>query len=475
MSLDSTVNVRAFKDIPGPATHWLLGNIGQFEKNLFHHFCYQQVQDFGPISKIRFMHKTILIVSRAETVQTLLKDRPEGFRRSSTLAGIFKDIGIEGTFTTEGQQWQRQRRLINPAFAPTKLKNFYSTLQTITQRLCHVIEEHQGQALEMQQLFMRYTVDVTSSLAFGDDINTLENSELELQQHLNRVFPMISSRLRSGFPYWRYFKKQKDRELDNSLRFIKTQVNHFIAKAEQRLQDRAQQQGIEISAVEAQDVLETMIQSRDEAGNTYTNEELFSNVMILLLAGEDTTANTLAWTIDRLADHLTVQDAIFNEIQANYPSSGELSLEDLDNFPLTFAAAQEAMRLKPVLPYTFLESNKDTEIEGYHIPEGTSMLVLLAHDAYNAELFPNPEQFNVERWLNISDQQRKTYAQHLMHFGFGPRLCPGRQLAFMEMKIALIEMLKRYRFSREGEQVAAKDVKAVTVAPDKVDVMVTRR
>lgn len=477
MSIEAMVDTKPFNQIPGPKAHWLLGNIGQFDKTLFHRFCFQQAKDFGAISKIRFMHKSILIVSRAETVQRLLKDRPEGFRRASNVANVFKDMGLEGAFTTEGKQWQRQRRLINPAFTPAKLKQFYPKIQAITQHLCQTLAlETQGhQSAEMHQLFMRYTVDITSSLAFGAEINTLQNPELELQQHLSRIFPMISQRLRSGFPYWKYFKREQDRELEKSLRFVEAQVENFIHRARDRLQHRAQTMGVELDAVGTQDVLEAMIQSKDENGLPFSKEELFGNVMTLLLAGEDTTANTLAWTIDGLAEKPDVQDEIFAEIQENYPENAALSLQDLDKFPLTFAAAQESMRLKPVAPYTFLENNQDTTIEGYYIPKGTAILVILSHDGQDSKLFPKPEQFDIHRWLAISDEQRKEAAQRLMLFGYGPRLCPGRQLAFVEMKLALIEILKRFKFTRTDSQKAAKEITAFTLAPDKVEVTVQLR
>jgi cytochrome P450 len=198
------------------------------------------------------------------------------------------------------------------------------------------------------------------------------------------------------------------------------------------------------------------------------------------LAGEDTTANTLAWAIDYLVDKPALQDEMYAEIQANYPAataeeSGALNYDDLDKFPLSFAAAQESMRLKPVAPYLYLEGYQDEVIEGYEIPKGTMLVALLSNEGFNAGLFPEPQAFKPQRWLNLSAETRKQYAAELMPFGFGARLCPGRQLSFVEMKLTLIELLRRYKFSRRPGYGPTKEIFAFTMVPDNLVVDVFPR
>ena len=481
--------VKSFNDIPGPQGHWLKGNVGQFPANAFHQFCFKSADTYGPISKIKIMTRPLVILSNPTTVQHLLKDRPHRIRRASSMERIFLGMGINGVFSAEGDSWKRQRHLMNHGFKPSKLKNFYPQIQNTTHRLCQVLKKHEHQSIDIQPLLMQYTVDITTQLAFGQDINTLENPELELQKQLNVIFPMISRRLRAPIPYWKFFKLEKDKQLDKALQFVKQQVAIFIQEARDTITERKkaerktaahkteenQTSNHSTDAIEPQNLLEAMILAKDENGQTFSEDELFGNVITLLLAGEDTTANTIAWTINYLADHPQLQDEMYQEIQTHYPKSGTLSLNDLDHFPLTFGAAQEALRLKPVAPYLYLESYEDEVVEGYQIPKGTVMQGLLAHQGHSSDLFENADLFQPHRWLNLSDEQRKRYQQQLMPFGAGPRQCPGRQLAFIEMKIALIELLRQFQFLRKDGQAPAKETLAFTVIPTELNVNIIPR
>ena len=477
MSALVSSDVLPFEKIPGPRGHWLKGNLDQIDREAFHLFVYQQARDYGVISKFHVMRKPMVVLSRPETVKWILKNRPSRFRRLTAMELITREMGIHGVFSAEGNDWKRQRLLMNSAFKPSQVKNFYPTIHAITQRLCKALQVA-PRAVDIPKVFMSYTVDVTSALAFGSDVNTLENPHTEIQQNLNKIFPMLSFRLHSPIPYWRWFKLARDRELEQALQFVKQRVSEFIQAARQRIEQKPHT-GTS-AALDADNILEAMILAQAEDGDSFTEQELFGNVITLLLAGEDTTANTLAWAIDYLADKPELQDQMYKEIQANHPTSAAdegaaLSFDDLDKFPLTFAAAQESMRLKPVAPYLYLEAYQDEVIEGYEVPKGTMLVTLLSNEGINARLFPDPQAFKPQRWLNLSDKTRKQYAAELMPFGFGARLCPGRQLSFVEMKLALIELLRRFKFSRHPGYSPAKEIFAFTVVPDNLVVDVLPR
>ncbi len=477
MSDPEYIDALPFEEIPGPRGHWLKGNLDQIDGKSFHQFVYQQARNYGAISKFRVMRKPMVVLARPETVKWMLKNRPSRFRRSTRVERICREMGIHGVFVAEGCDWKRQRLLMNSAFKPSQVKNFYPTINTISQRLCRTLQAA-PQAVDIQKVLMSYTVDITSALAFGIDVNTLENPQTELQQQLYKIFPMLSFRLQTPIPYWRWFRLARDRELEQALQFVKQQVSEFVQAVKQRLERKAN--NVAATEVEADNILEAMILAQAEDGNGFSKQELFGNVLTLLLAGEDTTANTLAWAIDYLVDEPELQDEIYAEIQTNYPAfaaeeGGSLSYDDLEKFPLTFAAAQESMRLKPVAPFLYLEGYQDEVIEGYKIPKGTTLTALLSSEGFNAELFPEPHAFNPKRWLNLSDENRKQYAAELMPFGFGARICPGRQLSFVEMKLALIEMLGRFKFSRHLGYGPAKEIFAFTVVPDNLVVNVLSR
>ena len=134
---------------------------------------------------------------------------------------------------------------------------------------------------------MRYTVDVTTDLAFGYDINSLEQEGNVIQQHLEKVFPMLTDRLIALFPYWRYFKLPVDRALDRAPIEVRKTVREFIAHGRAELARHPQR--IEHPTNQ----LESLLAARDEDDTRCSEDEPYANAVTVLLAGEDTTANSI--------------------------------------------------------------------------------------------------------------------------------------------------------------------------------------
>src|SRR6266446_3825218 len=147
---------------------------------------------YGPIFRLRLSFRDALVVSRPDLVAAIFRDRPDGWRRLETMQAVLRETGVHGLFSAEGDDWRRQRRLVMAAFDPGHLKRYFPSLVRVTERLRERLEEaaRSGEAVDVQTLLMRYTVDVTAGLAFGIDMNTLQHPDNEPQGHLDQVFPM---------------------------------------------------------------------------------------------------------------------------------------------------------------------------------------------------------------------------------------------------------------------------------------------
>jgi cytochrome P450 len=458
-----------FNQIPGPKSHFLLGNLTDFKLEKIHLFLENTVKEYGNIVKIKMANKPGVILSDPETVQKCLKRRPDAFRRFSAVESVFAEMGVDGVFSAEGERWKRHRELIMPAFKPAQVKAFYPILDKISKRLNVALAnklstETAYEAVDIQAIFKNYTTDITTKLAFGVDTDCLGNKESELRNSLNTIFPITNERLKSPFPYWRFFKLAKDRQLERSLVTVKKHLAGYIANAQIKLTQDPNPSNI----------LESMIIATNDQGEQFSEAELFANALTVLLAGEDTTANTLAWTIHYLANNPKIQENIHQEI-INGLTEETPEYDQLENFPITFAAAQEAIRLKPVAPFMYMENINDEIIEGHHIPAGTLIFMMLNQQSSNEDLFPNAEQFNPMRWLDISSEQKRTFSKVLMPFGAGSRLCPGRLLSFIEMKAALITILKQYRFSQHKGEDNTEESFEFTLIPKGLRVNIYRR
>lgn len=456
---------RSFSDIPTPKEHWLKGSLGCFHPEKLHTFTYNLAEELGYIFKIRLLAKPLVVVSDPRSVNHILKQRPSRYRRVERMESVFKEMGTHGAFSAEGVQWKDYRQLIGPAFKPSNIKRMLPVLRKNTQRCISVLDQ-QPKVLDIQVLLQKLLVDMTSELAFGYDVNTLEGHNVDLQAHLTNIFQMAGVRTKAPLPLWRLFSSQRDKELKRSLSVAFEAVSQFIAEAKKSLLEKDGQPS---------NILEALLAARNEQGQPYSDAEIYGNVMTILLAGEDTTANTLAWTFHFLSVHTEFQELLHQEIIANYPASGELRWEDLDNFPLVYGAIQESMRLRPVAPFLFLQNYQDEVIENYRIPKNTTIVCLLAHGGKNPEVFPEPNAFNPLRWRDLTDEQKQKYAVEIAPFGGGPRLCPGMQLSIIEQKLVMIEVLKRFMLTPSVGYQNVDDRYRFSVMPEGLRVDVARR
>jgi cytochrome P450 len=293
----------------------------------------------------------------------------------------------------------------------------------------------------MEPDLMRYTVDVTAGLAFGTDMNTVESEGEIIQEHLNDIFRMIQKRLFAPFPYWHYFKFSEDRALDRRVKKVGESIATFIQEANDRMAKKPE------LFRHPENLLEAMIAARDEDNTRLSQSDLIGNVITLLLAGEDTTAHTLAWTIyllDKYPDTFARVRDEADEVMGE--NAVALSHEQLKQMDFIEACINESMRLRPAVPLIGGEANFDTEVANVCIPKGTMVLLLPRVAATDERHFSNALDFYPDRWLSVlsTENNRKV----CVPFGAGPRLCPGRYLALEEMKIVISLIAKNFDIER---------------------------
>jgi cytochrome P450 len=179
--------------------------------------------------------------------------------------------------------------------------------------------------------------------------------------------------------------------------------------------------------------------------------------MVMLLAGEDTTANTLAWMIHLLWQHPDALARAREEVRricGNTTLPALPTLEQLGQLDFVEACAHEAMRLKPVAPQNTMQALRDTTLGDVHIPAGMIVMAVMRRDAVSERHFPQAHEFQPERWLadaasgeaagSASSAASSSAKRISMPFGAGPRICPGRYLALVEIKMAMALLLANF-------------------------------
>jgi cytochrome P450 len=420
----------------------------------------------------------VVVVADPEVMQPILKGRPKLYRRLDSIESVFREMGIAGVFSVEGQDWQRQRRMTVHALDSGHLREFLPTLVKVTERLkrrwIRAAETHA--TVDIQQDLMRYTVDVTTNLAFGYDMNTLENDGDVIQHDLEKILPMINRRINAPIAYWRRFKLGDDRALDRSLARIRTTISGFITRARARLAADPR------LVAQPTNLLEAMLAARDDDGAEFTDEEVYGNVLTMLLAGEDTTANTMAWMMHFMTEHPAVQARMVAEAEQVVGRSGALSqLADVARLVYCDAVAQEAMRLKPVAPIIFLETLEDVEFGDVALEKGTAMFLLTMHAGLQDEHFAAADRFRPERWIEAAaatapaQEPAAHDAKAFLPFGAGPRFCPGRQLAMVEIKTVMAMLCASFELTKTEPAEPVRELFSFTMMPENLFVQLKQR
>lgn len=434
-----TTQPRPLRDLPGPYPWPVFGNIFSLKPTRIHLDLERLSQQYGDVFRIYFGSSPVLVIAKHTTVNAVLRERPHAFRRPSVTERVSKEMGgMPGLFLAEGDAWRLQRRMVMAGFAPHAVKSYFPVLQKVVLRLQArwALAAAQGRCIDLTLDLKSYAVDIIAGLAFGQDVNTLESGENATQMRIDTLLQAVSRRSFSLWPYWRYLRLPQDRRLDHSLAALREEVSGLIVASRTKIQ--AQPELLEHPS----NLLEAMIVAADQPESGMTDEWVAGNVSTLLIAGEDTTAHSMAWLLYLLKQNPSALEKARHEIQQHSPHSAAFSIEQLDSLIYLDACIQEAMRLKPVAPFIPLEATQNTVIDGVAVPARTIVMCLMRSDSMKDAHFESAQQFNPERWL-VATPDKKISTP----FGSGPRTCPGRYLALLEIKIAFAMLLAHFEIT----------------------------
>lgn len=467
---------RDIADLPTPPGLPWIGNAHQVRPASLHLTLERWFATLGGPFVVRLGPRRVVVMAHAGALQTALRSRPEQFRRASPIESVFAEMGANGVFSVEGPAWGAQRRLVMQALSPAQLRGFHATLVAITRRLLRRWDAAAagGHVVEMTDDLTRYTVDVTTALAFGEDPNTLEREGDVIQHHLAQVFPTIMRRINAPFPWWRHVRLPVDRRFDASMAAVHAHVRGLIERARRRLDSEP--------AATPRNVLEAMLVQAGSPDNLLCDADVQANVITLLLAGEDTTAHTLAWTLHHLALHPQWQDRLHEQARAVLGAADVCpTIEQLGELDAFEACATEATRLKPIVPLFYLETRTEVVLDGVRLPAGTSLICVLRPPMLDERHFARAAEYRPERWLaaaagcpahgGAAAHDSRAWAQ----FGAGPRVCPGRHLAGNEIRLVLSMLMRRFRIEHAVDPASIRERNAFTMAPQRMPLRLVPR
>jgi cytochrome P450 len=406
------------------------GNIQDFGTDRLD-FLFKTARDYGPLASFRVGPKRVFLASRPDLIeQVLVTDAKNYIKHFGTRA--FKPLLGNGLVTSEGAYWQRQRKLVQPAFLNTRVPAYAPIMAELTEELLK--SWIPGKSVQIDCEFEALTSTIALKALFdlddpGDRQSFGDTLKSAVDLMTARLFRFVK------IPLW--VPTPENLSLKKILAELDRSVHDFIAVGRARGQI-------------GDDLLSRLISARREDGSKMNDEELRDEAMTLFLAGYETTALTLAWTWYLLARHRLVEDKLVGEWQSVL--SGRIpSSEDIANLPYTAAVIAESMRLFPPVYVTGREATTDLELGGYRVKRGYSVLMSQWVSHRDPEYFPDPETFIPERWENSLAKRLPKFAYY--PFGGGKRICIGQSFALMEATIILAGVGQRYRFTLKPEAV----------------------
>ncbi|XP_011298218.1 cytochrome P450 6k1 [Fopius arisanus] len=353
-------------------------------------------------------------------------------------------IGTQNLFSIDNPEWQHLRHKLSPAFSSGKLKGLFGLMvessESLATHLENQFKNHSGgrKCIEVKDATTRYTTDIISSLAFGVHTNSFEKSASEFYTRSRQLF---ADDLISAIAIFclGFFPRVFEHCLFTT--FLGQQTTYF------KNMFRSSMKAREDTKSERGDIMDTLVKLRhenDDGPFKFDEETLMAQSCLFFVAGLETSATTMAFALWELAKSPDIQDRVRNEIIEKL-EGGELTYEKVKQMNYLMQIISETLRIYPPAPILDRVSNRDYQIPGTDviIERGTPVYVALPGIHMDPDYFPNPEEFDPDRFKDERNLKSCTY----MPFGEGPRICIGMRVGSLQTAVGLIRMLQNYRFS----------------------------
>ena len=217
------------------------------------------------------------------------------------------------------------------------------------------------------------------------------------------------------------------------------------------------------------DLLDMLLASKYEDGSSMTMEQLIDEILILFVAGHETTSNALSFVLLLLGQHPEFQDRIYEEVKDLDPKQLDMRAY-FEGCPFTKQCIDEAMRLYPPAYFFDRIAIEEDTFDSYTFKKGTIILMSIYEVHRKADLWENPETYNPDRFTSIP---KKQLSEQFFPFGAGPRMCVGSNFAYYEMLVTVAEIIKKFKLKAEKKSIEIQPL--ITLKPKDALVYFERR
>jgi cytochrome P450 len=411
---------------PRLRSHSLLGSASEMQRDPLKFL--RETRQYGDVVRMRFVFSDAYLIYHPDSIKHVLQENNRNYNKDVFTYTMFRPFLGQGLLINDGESWLHQRRLMQPAFHRKRISAYGTIMTDATEKLLERWQSYaqQDSSLDVAEEMMRLTLQIVGktlfSLDLSDETNTIGASVTTLLKLLGNYvyapFPPI------GIP------TARNRRLLAANRSLEQVIYRMIAERRRQNTDTG-------------DLLSMLLLARDEeTGQGMNDRQIRDELMTMLLAGHETTANTLAWTWYLLSQHPEVEQLLYTEVDEVL--AGALpTVEHLSELKYANMVLEEALRLYPPAPILSRKAIADDELGGYPIPANSMILVSPYAIQHHPNYWPDPERFDPERFTPEHSADRPHYAY--FPFSSGPRMCIGSSFAMMEAQLILATIAQRYQ------------------------------
>ncbi|NXC85116.1 CP46A hydroxylase, partial [Cercotrichas coryphoeus] len=331
------------------------------------------------------------------------------------------------------EHWRKQRRIMDPAFSRSYLIGLMETFNEKAEELMEKLEEKADGKTEFSMLSMmsRVTMDIIGKVAFGLELNSLSDDKTPLPNAVTKIMDGLN---KARVPFIRFMpgKQKLVKEVRESVRLLRRVAKECIDRRREAIQN-----GKEATM----DIL-TQILKGAALEETRDDENILDNFITFFVAGHETSANQMTFTVMALGQHPEILERAQAEVDEVLGAKRDVDYEDLGKLTYLSQILKESLRLYPPVSGTLRRLEKEDVINGIRIPANTTVFLNTYVMGRMEKFFKDPLTFDPDRFSKDAPKPYYCY----FPFSLGPRSCIGQVFAQMEVKVVMAKLLQRFEF-----------------------------
>ena len=378
--------------------------------------------------------------------QIFIKDR-ETFTKFIPIKSIM-DLFGNSVAIVDGEEWKKQREILNPSFKLDYIKSLTITFINYSEKLCFMLEDF----AKTSNIFLPYdwmskfTLDNLGKAGFGFEFQCLDN--IDTHSDIYNAYTVLAESIIDPLrilPFYDDLPLKKNKKFKESRKV-------FFDWAKQMIDKKRELQLNNTQSDETPDLLDAMVSAHDKDG--LSDNELLQNIFLFFTAGHETTSGSLTGVLYYLSKYPDLQEECYEEINTII-GNNELSHVNVKKLTILNNVINETMRLLNPARSLIRKTACDCNLGDYFIPKGSAISVGIRNLHLDPDTWgPDANEFSIDRWSPERVKERPSIAY--MPFGYGPRICLGMNFALLEMRIALVYLLRKFKFIYKDEWIFSR-------------------